>query len=743
MASLPDITKLDTWIASPLGQAAKSMSDAFLFPCHGITDELKCTCGDSNCGSPGKHPYTKHGVNDAVNNIVSLAQLFDYRTDLNLGMSCGKISGIFVIDIDGNKGGWDSLEKLENTYGSLPDAPTSITGNGEHRFFSMPEDFIKNKAKALGKDYPGIDTRTNGGYIIVPPSRHYSGRYYTWKENSVENTPDLPSWLMVMLKEGPKVAKKIIDNKSRRISEWTEEDVLSMLSFLDPDAGSYDDWLHIGMALHEGGFPASFWDDWSQKGPRYTPKCCENRWRSFKSDGEITMGTLVDRALAHGFLPSIKEYPPVDTSIVDTIVEKIQRGKIREMPKFKFSFDPLKIDGLIGDTVRWITKHALYKQPELALLNVLAFAGAIFGRQYASPLNTRTNLYIVGIAGTGQGKDFSRQCICELAKASGLDGFLGANYIRSDIGLLMELHENPCQLMMIDEYGMYLDAMSNPRAPTHFRNVAQVVTKLYTSSNTGYNHGKTGDPTKKSLNIVQPGLCIYGTTTEKKYVKALSGDSIESGEINRFICYKSTAIVTGKERNPETLKMDDEVASGWEKFSVGKNLGAILSSSDVGVDPKIIPWDEECENLQYYYNEKQVEMLKGGGKTGELWVRLRENTIKIAMVLAVCRDSENPKFIPEDLEIGYNIVETCIRYMCYLAEDHMAESIYESDQQRIKSYISNRGYIGATLTDINQAFRAIKAKDRRDILTDLDSQGKLIIEYQRGTNKTIPIYRIK
>lgn len=45
----------------------------------------------------------------------------------------------------------------------------------------------------------------------------------------------------------------------------------------------YDDWLHVGMALHAGLGTSglSLWDSWSQRSAKYEPGACEAKWRGF------------------------------------------------------------------------------------------------------------------------------------------------------------------------------------------------------------------------------------------------------------------------------------------------------------------------------------------------------------------------------------------------------------------------------------------------------------------------------
>lgn len=739
-----NVKAIDTWLESPIGAAARQMalSGLYLFPCHGITKDLRCTCNNPACANPGKHPFTTHGLTDATDNIINLAELFKFRTDLNLAMATGTKSKLLVIDIDGNKGGFASLEKLEEKYGELPQTPTSITGNGEHRLFNLPEEKIKNRANATGSTYPGIDVRTTGGYVIVPPSTHVSGRQYRWSDDMPEETIDLPGWMIELVKDRPKPIKEIAhDYSNGAASDWSKDEVWRMLDALSPDM-SYDDWLHVGMALHEGGFNLSMWDTWSRAGSKYQPGDCEKRWHGFDSNSGITMGTLVDMAMLQGWKPAPPPAVQMDTSSVDDLVERIQSGKIKEMPDFKLNFDPLDLPGLVGDTVRWITKYALRPQPELAMLNVLAFASAIFGRRYKSPINTRTNLYVVGVARTGAGKEFSRQCINELAQASGLLDYLGASYIRSDIGLLSELQKKPSQVMMIDELGMYLEAISNVKAPTHFRNIASVLTKLYSSSGSLYDHGSVADPKMKPLLILAPSLSIYGTTTEKKYVKAFTEGTIESGELNRFIVYKSNRVTTGEEEFPEPLRLDDELIDRWKELAPNSNnLGALLGAANVIPEADMVEWDEECLALvRSYYKEQEIRASQEDGGAS-LWVRLVENSIKIAMIFAICRNPITPRFSKKDLQTAYHIVETCIHYMVYLASEHMAETPLEGLHKEIVNYIKKHyAKSGVTRSKLTHRFRKISRKSMDEMINALIDQEVLTCQTLKTSTKPLTVY---
>ena len=85
----------------------------------------------------------------------------------NLGLVTGKISGVSVVDVDPRHGG---------TTDNLPDTVQSETGGGgSHHFFQY--NLGAHSQNGLNQ---GVDLKSDGGYVILPPSEHKSGNRYKW-----------------------------------------------------------------------------------------------------------------------------------------------------------------------------------------------------------------------------------------------------------------------------------------------------------------------------------------------------------------------------------------------------------------------------------------------------------------------------------------------------------------------------------------------------------------------------------
>lgn len=126
-----------------------------------------------------------------------------WATDQGVGIATGNPSGVFVVDVDPDHGGDDTLADLEHEHGRLPDTIEVLTGGGgRHLYFLMPAgiDITNDQGKRLG---PGLDIRGTGGQAVAPPTIHPNGTPYQWEALSDPfdgaEPAEPPSWLVELL----------------------------------------------------------------------------------------------------------------------------------------------------------------------------------------------------------------------------------------------------------------------------------------------------------------------------------------------------------------------------------------------------------------------------------------------------------------------------------------------------------------------------------------------------------------
>jgi hypothetical protein len=83
----------------------------------------------------------------------------------------------------------------------------------------------------------------------------------------------------------------------------------------------------------------------------------------------------------------------------------------------------LHVEGALKLFVEYATCSAVSPQPFLALGAGICLLGAIAGRRYRTPTDLRSNIYAIGIADSGGGKDHARRCAKRAIYAAGLDRY--------------------------------------------------------------------------------------------------------------------------------------------------------------------------------------------------------------------------------------------------------------------------------------------------------------------------------
>ena len=142
-----------------------------------------------------------------------------------------------------------------------------------------------------------------------------------------------------------------------------------------------------------------------------------------------------------------------------------------------------RLDGVLALMVEHILATAIRPQPWLAVGASLAVLGALMGRKVRTPTNLRSNLYVLGIAESGGGKDHARKAIKEILVQAGLSHHLGGERLASGAGLITALVRQPAALFQIDEFGRFLaNVVDKRRAPKHLSEIWDLFTELATSA---------------------------------------------------------------------------------------------------------------------------------------------------------------------------------------------------------------------------------------------------------------------
>jgi putative DNA primase/helicase len=129
----------------------------------------------------------------------------------------GAVNRCTVLDQDPRHGGVAALDALEARCGELPFTVIVLTGSGGyHYFFEHVVPDVGNSSNRVG---PGLDVRADGGYVLLPPSLHASGRRY--EPFSGGEFAAAPDWLIDLMREGVGAGRPVRGNGKRKpASHW-------------------------------------------------------------------------------------------------------------------------------------------------------------------------------------------------------------------------------------------------------------------------------------------------------------------------------------------------------------------------------------------------------------------------------------------------------------------------------------------------------------------------------------------
>jgi hypothetical protein len=164
-------------------------------PMHTAQPGGGCSCAEVGCSDPGKHPRLRGWQRLAAVDPAVVGEWWRRWPGANPALATGR--RFDVLDVDGEQG----VEALRAALSIAPvehPGPVAQTGGGGWHLLYAPTG-LGNRVGLL----PGVDWRGRGGLIVAAPSRHASGRRYTWVRPLTATLPSVPAGLRRLLAPAP------------------------------------------------------------------------------------------------------------------------------------------------------------------------------------------------------------------------------------------------------------------------------------------------------------------------------------------------------------------------------------------------------------------------------------------------------------------------------------------------------------------------------------------------------------
>ncbi|WP_114943489.1 bifunctional DNA primase/polymerase [Microvirga calopogonii] len=693
-----------------------------------------------------------------------------------LGVACGR--GLLAVDIDRE-------ELVAAILAVLPPVVVAKKGRkGLTIFYRGDTDRLRSRGFKI--DGHGVlDFLSHGKQTVLPPSLHPAGVFYEWTTEATlldvkldglpEFTADHFEALVGVLKahgwnpetalEGSGEIVESGDDQARDFFRKLNEDALANLGAWVPKLGLYmprrepdGSWRAIaewrpsssGKPLHKRGRNLSFDRkgivDFGDGEKTYTPLNVVIA----AHDATLNQAAVwLGEALGYDFQPKIvlvqgKSKPVVTEGVIEGSQAMADGGESEAEPDTADPDDaepdalmpdaPLSAltrpPGLVGEIVDWIEGSAEYPSRELALGAALGWVAALAGRGFETPSRARTNLYLVGLAPSGFGKDHAGACIMSLAQQTGLDRFLGPARFMSASGLRESLMEQPSILCIQDEFGGIIRQIDGPKVGLHNEMIRYDILGMFSRAKDFY--GGSAYAQTRAVKLYNPNLCLYGLSTPDDFWSALSTARSADGFLPRFLLFN----VEG----PKPARVTPRLNGGNPPSSLVEGSRAVyeavyrrgnLSEQAHGARPfkaTVVDLTPEAEALAESFGDRIGQaLLAFDAKAHPVLNRAREHALKLALTVAVGANPTEPLITSNVMKWAIDLAWYSTCTLAREIEFKVADNDRQRAFNRILEIVRKAGPSGIAKGKIVHKLNGtLKKNEREELIEEAEMTGRII-----------------
>jgi len=675
------------------------------------------------CQPGGKAPLTPHGFLDASSDMTRIEAWWAKHPDANVGMPT---AGLVVIDIDGANNPWPGDP---DKVAALANAVTSRTPRGGgHYIFRQPSG--KSLRSTAGRIAPHVDTRANGGYILLPPSV-VDGRQYQWAEatglTGPEDLPEPPEWLIALLDSAdttiPPDASPNADTPIEGGARLGEGNVI-------PHGQRNATLARLAGTMRRAGMSR-------EEILAALMRANEDRCRPPLLVGEVER-----------IATSIARYEPDQVAVAvaeNHWAQDVQQPESEDENTSALS-DPgplpvelLRVPGFISEVMDHCLETAPYPNPAMAFAGALALQAVLAGRKVRDPGDNRTNIYLLGLAHSSAGKDRPRKINAEILHSVGLADQIGGSFASGE-GIQDALFACPCMVFQTDEIDGMLQSINKARDARH-ENIMTTLLMMYSSANSVFPmRRKAGRDSAGTID--QPCLVVFGTAIPNHYYEALSERMLTNGFFARMIVLECGTRSAGRE--PRILPLPERVlgtAKWWADFKCG--TGNLETWHPV---PQVIRQTAAAKEVLVATRlGAEAEYAKAEGSDDSVgtavWGRASEHARKLALIYAVSENHQQPEIGRAATEWASRLVLHQARRMLFMAQSHVADNPFQGECLRFLRKL--RSAPGGTLSHSVLLKRMkMDAKGFLGLVTTLEQRGDVVIETCATATKSGRFYKL-
>lgn len=390
--------------------------------------------------------------------------------------------------------------------------------------------------------------------------------------------------------------------------------------------------------------------------------------------------------------------------------------------------------GAVGEFAQFIVDCARFPSPHLALVSALSLTAGLIGRRYKGPTKLRSNIYAIGLAESGFGKDNTIRTSAAIADSTDIGAKISQSIfmdkIRSMPGIATKLRKSPSVVAVVDEFGSFLKTIAGDNISEGKDEIRSALMEL-----TGAPMGYWGGMEKASGNIpriVQPCFSIHGISTPSTFWDSLSSGNISEGLLGRLVLIDVGNAEPVKVMDP---KGDPENVPGHLSQYVKDLLGAtngryspgpfyaLAASSEMAPYPMITAdWESRGVHMMFeeFDNEIRSRKKKVEPKYRPILNRVAENAGRLALIVAVGCDHKNPVITRGIQEWANAVAENALSVIIAGASENIADNALQREYMRVLNIVTRTKKKGITHGSILRTVKgSIQNRRIDDILVNL------------------------
>ena len=400
---------------------------------------------------------------------------------------------------------------------------------------------------------------------------------------------------------------------------------------------------------------------------------------------------------------------------------EVIRAPTLEVAAPRSAVDPFARDapgGLIQAIAQWIVEYGRRPVREFAVLGAIAFIAALYGRKFVGPTGLGTNLYMIGVAGPGFGKDHPLKMLRVLASDAMMDRLIGPGEVTSGSAIERSVRREPNFVMPWDEIGVVLQSVTGRQATAWAQSIRKVLLEIYGLSSGTWSGKEHADPKRdEAAPIHNPTISLLGMTTPTTFYKGLTEESLSDGFVARLTIIEATERPDRHDAPPIPMAPPSLIAAikkaaGDITTSAKGNLGGV-TSGNMRPALRAVPWESEDVKKRWQEIEDwQFAEIDDNGASEGVVGRAAEQTLKYATIRALSRDGVMATVTLDDVEWGYAIVQRSLDSISSGIRDHMAGSQFEELCKAILVALNKARDGALSMSQLLRVKGVSKAEDR-------------------------------